>query len=58
MVLQSFLGSPELLLGAFGGLLGALMGLLDPPKRASRFILKFSWAWFARLLLPEMALGG
>ena len=44
--------------GSSWGALGSPEGLLSRPKRASRFILKFSWAWFARLLLPEMALGG
>ena len=33
------------------------MGLLDRPKRASRFVLELSWASFARFLLPKMALG-
>ena len=44
----------------FGSSLGAFgrsEGPLDPPKRASRYILELSWAWFARLLLPKMALG-
>ena len=34
------------------------MGLLDRPKKASRFVLGLSWVWFARFLLPKMALGG
>ena len=57
MVLQSF----GALSGSFLELLGASgssEGPLDRPKRASRFILELSWAWFARLLLPKMALGG
>ena len=44
--------------GSSWGALGRSEGPLDPPKRASRFILELSWPWFARLLLPKMALGG
>ena len=44
--------------GSSLGALGSSEGPLDPPKRASRYILELSWAWFARLLLPKMALGG
>ena len=38
--------------------LGRSEGPLDRPKRASRFILELSWAWFARLLLPKITLRG
>ncbi|MDA8584415.1 hypothetical protein N9L68_09260, partial [bacterium] len=43
--------------GAWGSLRKSL-GPPDRPKGASRFVLELSWAWFARLLLPKMALGG
>ena len=38
--------------------LGSSLGLLNRPKRASRFVLELSWASFARFLLPNMDLGG
>ena len=38
--------------------LGSSEGPLDPPKKASRYLLELSWAWCDRLLLPKMALGG
>ena len=44
--------------GSSWGALGSSEGPIDPPKRASRYILELSWAWFARLLLPKIALGG
>ena len=44
--------------GSSWAALGSSEGPLDRPKRASRFILELSWPWFARLLLPKMALGG
>ena len=43
--------------GSSWGSLGSSLGPLDRPKRASRFVLELSWAWFARFLLPKMALG-
>ena len=46
------------LLGGFGEALGSSLGLLDRPKKASRFVLGLFWVWFARFLLPKMALGG
>ena len=61
MVLQSFGGSLGLLLEALGGSWGALgssLGPPDRPKKAPRFVLGLSWVWFARFLLPKMALGG
>ena len=45
-------------MGALGGALGSSLGPLDRPKKASRFVLGLSWVWFARFLLPKMALGG
>ena len=45
-------------LGSSWGGLGSSEGPLDPPKKASRYLLEFSWAWCDRLLLPKMALGG
>ena len=44
--------------GSSWGALGRSEGPLDRPKRASRFILELSWAWFARLLLPKITLRG
>ena len=52
------LGLSRALFGSSWKARGRSEGPLDPPKRASRFILELSWAWFARLLLPKMALGG
>ena len=52
------LGLSRAPLGSSWGALGSSEGLLNRPKRASRFMLELSWAWFARLLLPKMALGG
>ena len=54
MALGGFWGRLWLFLAA----LGSSGGPLGRPNKASRFILEFSWAWFARLLLPKMALGG
>ena len=41
--------------GSSRGSLGSSFGPLDRPKRASRFVFEFSWASFARSLLPKMA---
>ena len=54
---ESVLGLPRATLGSSWGSLGSSLGPLDRPKRASRFVLELSWAWFARFLLPKMALG-
>ena len=54
---ESVLGLSRAPLGSSRGSLGNSFGPLDRPKRASRFVLELSWAWFARFLLPKMALG-
>ena len=54
---ESVLGLSRAPFGSSGGFLGSSLGPLDRPKRASRFVLELSWAWFARFLLPKMALG-
>ena len=54
---ESVLGLSRATLGSSWGSLGSSLGPLDRPKRASRFVLEPSWAWFARFLLPKMALG-
>ena len=51
------LGLSRAAFGSSWAALGSSEGPLDRPKRASIFILELSWAWFARLLLPKMALG-
>ena len=51
------MGLSRATLGSSWGSLGSSLGPLDQPKRASRFVLELSWAWFARFLLPKMALG-
>ena len=55
---ESVLGLSRAPFGSSWGSLGSSLGPLDRPKRASRFVLELSWAWFARFLLPKMALGG
>ena len=55
---ESVLGLSRAPFGSSWGALGSSLGPLDRPKRASRFILELSWAWFARLLLPKIALRG
>ena len=54
---ESVLGLSRAPFGSSWGSLGSSLGPLDRPKRASRFVLELSWAWFARFLLPKMALG-
>ena len=54
---ESVLGLSRATLGSSSGSLRSSLGPLDRPKRASRFVLELSWAWFARFLLPKMALG-
>ena len=54
---ENVLGLSRATLGSSWGSLGSSLGPLDRPKRASRFVLELSWAWFARFLLPKMALG-
>ena len=54
---ESVLGLARAPFGSSWGSLGSSLGPLDRPKRASRFVLELSWAWFARSLLPKMALG-
>ena len=54
---ESVLGLSRATLGSSWGSLGSSLGPLDRPKKASRFVLELSWAWFARFLLPKMALG-
>merc|ERR1712023_382465 len=54
---ESVLGLSRATLGSSWGYLGSSLGPLDRPKRASRFVLELSWAWFTRFLLPKMALG-
>ena len=54
---ENVLGLYRGTLGSYWGSLGSSLGPLDRPKRASRFALELSWAWFARFLLPKMALG-
>ena len=51
------LGLPRGPSGPSGACLGGSLGPLDRPKKASRLILEFSWASFARFLLPKMASG-
>ena len=55
---ENVLGLPRAPFGSSWGALGSSEGPLDLPEMASRDILELSWAWFARLLLPKMALGG
>ena len=50
------LGLSRARLGSSWGALRSSERFLNLPKRASRFMLEFSWAWFARLLLPKIAL--
>ena len=57
MVFDSVLGLSRAPFGNSWGSLGSFLGPLDRPKRASRFVLELSWAWFARSLLLKMALG-
>ena len=60
MVLEAFWGSLGLVLGALGGLLGGsweLFGASRSTKVGPRLVLELSWASFARVLLPKMALG-
>ena len=45
-------------LGSSWAALGSSKWPLDPPKKASRYILELFGVWFARLALPKMALGG
>ena len=54
---ESVLGLSRAPFGSSWGSLGSFLGPLDRPKRASRFVLELSWAWFACFLLPKMALG-
>ena len=54
---ESVLGLSRAPFGSSWGSLGSSLGPLDRPQRASRFVLELSWAWFARFLLPKMALG-
>ena len=54
---ESVLGFSRASFGSFWGCLGSSLGPLDRPNRASRFVLEFSWASFARFLLPRMAWG-
>ena len=54
---ENVLGLHRAPFGNSWGALGSSFGLLDRPKRASRFVLELSWASFARFLLPKMALG-
>ena len=54
---ESVLGLSRAPFGSSWGSLGSSLGPLDRPNRASRFVLELSWAWFARFLLPKMALG-
>ena len=53
---ESVLGLSRATLGSSWGSLGSSLGPLDRPKRASRFVLELSWAWFACFLLSKMAL--
>ena len=54
---ESVLGLAPAPFGSSWGSLGSSLGPLDRPKRASRFVLEFSWASFARFLLLKMAWG-
>ena len=56
-VFENVLGLPRAPVGSSWGSLGSSLGPLDRPKRASRFVLEFSWASFARFLLLKMAWG-
>ena len=53
---ESLLGPSRASFGSFWGSLGNSLAPLDRSQRASRFVLELSWAWFARFLLPKMAL--
>ena len=54
---ESVLGLSRAPFGSSWGSLGSSFGLLDRPKRASRFVLELSWASFACFVLPKVALG-
>ena len=54
---ENVLGPSRASFGSFWGSLGSSLAPLDRSQRASRFVLELSWAWFARFLLPKMALG-